>query len=336
MGLITPQITINRGDETSNFAVDVSGTIRVSSASGANKMVVVDASGVLSSQSMSGADASGTGIVGLFGDGYLGDYTLSSEISLISDRSYNNLTINSGGIINTNGYVLRVRGTLTINSGGYIRCNGGNGYDGYPSPTSGYGGTAPYSTHPEFGVPGYGGDGGQAYGAGTTGNMGATYGSYSVSAAYSPPPFYRAGSGGGGGGQVDDGVSGQAATQGGSVWVYAGLGGDGKYGGYPASSCYMNGGGGGAGGGVCCVYAYTINNAGSIEAKGGNGGNGFTMYGADSGGGGGGGGGTVVVFYRKTSGSGVGSLSAAAGTTGTGGTLYGSSPTSGVTMSCRI
>jgi len=339
MGLIIPdKIVINKGSDDSSFTLDVSGSARISSLAGTGKMIVVGADGSLGIQDLSGSSSSGAGYVGLFGDGSLGDASISGTLTLTSERSYKNLQVLSGGIINTAGHILRVKGTLTINSGGYIRCNGEDGTDGYMGNAGGY---APYISvaNPEFGVPSNGGDG--EYG-GSVGNYVGSPGSYGFGTLTNTgaPYLFRAGSGGGGGGGLSDGL-GYSATAGGNVWMLAGQGGYGGYGAYGAMTFdELNGAGGGAGGGVCCVYAFKINNAGAIQANGGAGGDAVTGPYANYGGaGGGGGGGTVIVYYRSTTGSGIGTLQAdggAAGSNSGGGGTAASAGSSGLTMSCQI
>lgn len=338
MGLIVPDKIIINGSDSS-FTLDVSGSARITSLAGTGKMVVVGADGSLGIQDLSGSgSSSGIGYYGLFGDGSLGDASIDTVVTLFSERSYNNLQILSGGIINTNGYILRVRGTLTINSGGYIRCNGEDAYPGYMGNSGGY---APYDimTYPEFGVPSNGGDGG-AFGNSGTSVISPGSGGIGTILNTGAPYMFRAGSGGGGGGSMDDG-NGDLPTSGGNVWVLAGSGGYGGYGDYGGiQPDAINGAGGGGGGGVCCVYAYRINNGGSIEANGGAGGDANTgPYNNYGGAGGGGGGGTVIVYYRQTTGSGVGTLSAAGGAAGSnnGGSGIGANAgTTGLTMSCQI
>lgn len=109
-------------------------------------------------------DTSGTGLVvrasGLaslyaatFGDGADGDVTIpSGTTTLTKDMYYNNLTIQTGGILNPAGYRIFVKGTLAFQGTGVIAGNGGVGGNG------GAGGV---------GVAGTGGSGGTAGTAGT-------------------------------------------------------------------------------------------------------------------------------------------------------------------------
>lgn len=70
----------------------------------------------------------------IYGSGTNGALTLSTSLTLTSDQYYTNLTINSGGILYTNGYRVFVNNILAFN-GGYIHCNGAvfsaNGGSGY-------------------------------------------------------------------------------------------------------------------------------------------------------------------------------------------------------------
>ena len=51
----------------------------------------------------------------IFGHGDDGDVTVTSNTSLTEDMYYNNLTINSGKVLNTNGFRVFVKNTLTLN-----------------------------------------------------------------------------------------------------------------------------------------------------------------------------------------------------------------------------
>ena len=57
-----------------------------------------------------------------------GDQTITSNVSLARNMYYNNLTINAGAILNTNGWRIIVSKTLIIN--GSIRFNGGHAFNG--------------------------------------------------------------------------------------------------------------------------------------------------------------------------------------------------------------
>src|SRR5437868_4378088 len=65
-----------------------------------------------------------------FGTGTDSDLIIPSGMSLVMTRDYNfnNLTVQAGGMVVTNGFTLFVNGTLTIN--GTIQNNGGSGTPG--------------------------------------------------------------------------------------------------------------------------------------------------------------------------------------------------------------
>jgi hypothetical protein len=74
----------------------------------------------------------------VFGDGSDGNVIISSDTTLTRDMFYNNLTIESGKVLNTNGYRVFVKGVL-INKG-TIRNNGSNA-SGYTGASGGAKGT---------------------------------------------------------------------------------------------------------------------------------------------------------------------------------------------------
>lgn len=83
---------------------------------------------------------------GVFGDGFDGDVTISVDTSLSRDMLYDDLTIDSGVVLNPNGFRVWVKNVLTLN--GKIARNGGNGANGndgsnaVASCTAAVGGTA--------------------------------------------------------------------------------------------------------------------------------------------------------------------------------------------------
>lgn len=206
---------------------------------------------------------------GIFGNGTTGTIIISSDTTLTSDKCYNNLTINSGVTLTTNGFRVRVAGTLLNN--GTIH--------------SGYVGSG--------GIGGKGGTGGvRTGGDGTDGSSSTTLG---------------CGSGGGGGG-------GGAGTN----YSSAKGGGDGG-----------TGGNGGRKGGNLFVFAYILNNQGTITSSGESGydggdGNAYTFpYDLYGGGGGGGGGGTggdggnlILLYYSLIN---LGTVTSSGGMGGIGG-----------------
>lgn len=228
----------------------------------------------------------------LFGDGRDGDATISSNTNLSSDTFYNNLTVNAGVRLCTNGFRLFVKGTLTNNgtihmdgSAGQTSGAAGSGYATGTLGPSGSGGNSSAAaggngTSAADGIGGSGGAGG--LGSGGAGGTGGTTTTHSAvnGTSFSPaaPPS-----------AYDMKLWGYT---GGTVKMGAGSGGGG--GGGDGSS----GGGGGAGGGHCWVAAKTLAGTGALSANGGAGGDGV---GSNRGGGGGGGGGTVVLITAATS-----------------------------------
>lgn len=252
------------------------------------------------------------------GGGSVGGATLSgSTYTATRDIRASSVTIRSGVTLKMVGFRLFISGTLAIEATGAISNSGsaGSGTSGGASPGTGSpgtiastataggngrgtsgAGTGTTGTSPSIG--GRGGAGGAAAGGspagGTAGSITAPTAVQgdlrdydclirgqlrSTSTGYIPAD---AGSGGGGGGH--DGVSG-------------------------------NSGGGGGGGSSLWIVCDTINNAGKIQA---NGGDGAAATGTDNGGGGGGGGGWILLVYRATAGSGLGTVEAAGGNGGAG------------------
>lgn len=235
-----------------------------------------------------------------------------------------NMTINSGSTFNPNGYWIYGNGTLTVNSGGIIDASGCNGlvggiYQGAASqgasgqpcytyvgssainsslpgwisaisapPTMGQGGISqlgavgtmasagtqgnpgglnagnPIYTNTTSGDGGAGGSG--TSGAGGPTDSAPTAGSNAAFAVRNVQPTLNG---------INGGVSGSSGSSGGGDAVYAGGG----------------GGSSGGGGGLIEIHFATVTNSGTIQAKGGNGGNGETPPSVSTGVGGGGGGG---------------------------------------------
>jgi hypothetical protein len=121
-----------------------------------------------------------------FGSGSDGDATIASgNTTLTTDKFYNNLTIQTGGVLIPNGFRIFVRGTLTFEGTGKIQANGGAG--------------------------GTGGTGGQ----GNTNASGGTAGVVAQTAGSLPQPL--AGGAGGAGATGASGVAGSNGTAGTSV-----------------------------------------------------------------------------------------------------------------------
>lgn len=268
-----------------------------------------------------------------FGNGVDGDVTISGTTTLTREMYYNNLTVNTGQILNTAGFRIYVKGTFTLTGTGSVQCKGGNGGNGTGSVGGGgVGGTAPYTTQrfPFQPVPGGGGDGGATGGAGTA-NGGASPAGQAIALSLAgttnyPIQLYVGAGATGGGGHGATPTAGLAGTP-----TYIFYGAVGKAGGTAtgAASAALGGGGGGAGGGCMVIYAKTISGSGSFSVVGGTGGNGMTSSTTYSGNGSGGNGGSVTVYYRTQS-SWTGTLVATGGSAGTGGTA-GVAGTAGVT-----
>lgn len=262
-----------------------------------------------------------------YGDGSDGDVVLSvASTTLTRSMFYNNLTINSGCILNTGGYKVYVKDTLTNN--GFILRNGNNGGASVAN-NAGTSGAALVATD----------TGGSTLGtAGIAGVVGV-----GVQATASTSPIGMGGNSGGGG-NGGNGTSGSGGVLGaatvstyrpfravcnhliyGITLVQGGAGGRGGASGAGDGTVAGGGGGGaGSGGGVLFIRAKTLVNSGAIQALGGNGGGGGTPTGGNcgaGGGGAGGGGGWVYIITQTYSGSGT--VTAAGGTGGTNGAKTG-------------
>lgn len=206
----------------------------------------------------------------LFGNGTDGNVTISSNTTLTRDMYYNNLTINNGRTLKTNGFKIFVKGTLTNN--GTIE---NNGLDGGNATSDGQG------THRSTDGPyagGSGGDGGRSAdpysnpGSGRTSNFDEYRFEFELIHRLYDTKVGNGGNGGSGRGYADN--------------------------------IYSWGGGGGGGGEKIHIYAKRLINNGSIQSKGGNGGNGHAnSVNFASGGGGGGGGGVVLLVYEEFNGN---------------------------------
>jgi len=273
----------------------------------------------------------------MYGDLSDGSVTISTNTTLTRDMFYNDLTVNAGIRLNTDGFRVFVRGALTNH--GYISNNGGDGGSIYDGTSPGGSSSGRWTVGGVFlttGGDGYHsvlGDGG-AGGIGSSinvtlggsgGSGGRCVGYPGGAGGWADPPMPHQGS-------VREAV---AATRG-MLQDNSFIGGGGGGGG-GGSLCYGaggSGGGGGGGGGVVVLIAKYISNDGVIEANGGAGGDGRDGYfNGSSGGGGGGGGGVVIIVTPSTvagtvqalggaGGSGVGEW-ATAGTAGVDGTVIG-------------
>lgn len=282
-----------------------------------------------------------------FGNGSDGDVTISADTTLTSDMYYNNLTINTGKILYTNGFRVFVKGILNCVGTGKFVCTGnnggtgGNGVNADSGGAEGVGGAAIYSTG-TLPIPLAGSNGGKGLSKYATAPVG-TVGHNGIAAAKA---LGAAGTNGGRGGDGSGAGAGSGLAGGtggaktGTILDYpktyttainlfdkngtaiaqhtisAGSGGGGGGG---QSNDYSGGGGGGAGspGGFIWVAAKNITNI-NAEAKGGNGGQGGNSQSGGTGGGVGGGGaggsgGVIILIYSLLTAS---SLSVSGGTKG--------------------
>lgn len=197
-------------------------------------------------------------------------------ITLTRDMEYASLTMNATDVINTGGYVIRVRQALT--------CTAGAQFTVPPGSTSiqgtwGAGGRAGAAQTNGDSVTGIGGVGGAG---GTVGGSQGSGGSVTTPTwAWKVPPQLMLGAWTG----YKNGVPTSFSLQGG-----AGGGGGGNNGG--------TGGAGGGGGGVLLLMCQNVNGAFTVNVQGQAG-----VAGAanGNGGGGGGGGAAVIVYYVKNS-----------------------------------
>lgn len=255
----------------------------------------------------------------IYGDGSDGDVVITGgTTTLARDMYYDNLTVESTGVLAVNGFRVFVRGLLTIESGGIVHSDGTAGVGAAPgvSPTGSLAG---------------GGQGG-------------------LTSLPLPPDDLTAALGGAGGGGGWPGGGGAGTSQSGGL-ATAPTADDGGYrdltvlltsnlisgarlragagGGAGSSNGGFEGGGGGGGGGIVLISAFTMDHAGLIRAAGGNGGAG---PGANTGGGGGGGGGTIIIVSRGFSGAGTFSMPAGVGGIGHGTGFAGAAGTAGTTV----
>lgn len=171
---------------------------------------------------MPGLHGNGAGIIDfLFGDGSDRDQTISSDTFILRDMSYNNLTLQSGIRLFTNGFKIRVRQICTIQGdSGQVAIVVNNGVNARNSngSTSEVSGTIPFPTSGGLaGTTGGGGQGGQgAYNGGSDASNG--YGIHDggvpgsvvlvPGATGSSAPFYFLGGAGGRGGDAQAWVTG--------------------------------------------------------------------------------------------------------------------------------
>lgn len=209
------------------------------------------------------------GGLAIFGNGSDGDETIAGDTTLTRDMFYDNLTVNGGIVLTTDGFRIFVRGTLTNN--GTIRNNGATGTDdlggaGGGGGSLGAGGVgADLNDDADDLDPALGGDGGDGDNLGSVVTLptgGGLRGSPQAILLHEPDGALIGGGGGGG---------------------------SGSGGGH---------GGGSGGGGVICIIAKTLDNSGGIIEA--NGGDGFAMS-DDLKGPGGGGGGFISILSNDFS-----------------------------------
>ena len=160
----------------------------------------------------------------LFGNGANGDAVITGTTTLSQDTYYNNLTVNSGGILDPGGYQIFVKGTLTIASGGHIKRDGNTGSVGSNGigQTGGGGGAGGVAvtgvTVPSSIAGTVGGNGGQggANGGGNPGQGGQapTNSAVSIGSAGVSMTSQHGGQGGAGGGY--GGINGGTGSAGGT------------------------------------------------------------------------------------------------------------------------
>ena len=276
-------------------------------------------------------------LVSLYGSGVDGDVTISVNTTLARDMYYNNLTVNSGVTLNTNGFKVYVRSTLT--NDGTIGTVGNNGTNGVSFGSAGVGGAATNFSLALNSIDIFinGSPAGTNGGLGSSTN-GASSGAVTYNAVYLGGKGGVGGQGGtgpggtrGSGGAINTTFNGidakryiNALTESfmmGLVFPASSVSGTG--GGAGAGGGAGTGGGSGGGGGSGCkgvnIHAFQMINTGTIRAIGGNGGNGSAPTGANAGGGaggGGGGGGFMYLIYGSL--ANTGTITVAGGTGGTG------------------
>ena len=216
------------------------------------------------------------------------DITYSSDTTLTSNVYANNVTIDSGVTITTNGYIFLCTGTFTNNGtldSGNIN-NGGSPLGGGGSFTNSYGGSGG-GGGTGSGYCGAGGAtsvGGGADGYISNGGNGNTSTAPTLSSSLINSWYidginnYLAGGGGGGGNGSSGGGSGngiyiQAQTIiAGTITTIGETGGD-----APANSSTSGGGGGGGGGSILLAYGSGGYTAGTYNMAGGSGGKGENL-----------------------------------------------------------
>jgi len=279
----------------------------------------------------------------VYGDGSDGDVTISGNTSLSRDMYYNNLTVNTGVVLTSNGCRIFVKGTLTLTGTAKIAYsnvaagNGGNG-TGAAGGAAGNAGAqlvgSASSTLPNGTV----GLVGKIGGFNTNGISGANGSVSQMNVQHSNGSVggqggTRSGGNGGSGGTADYTLADKPIAYPQCIWIrtisaainlnviLGTAPSSGSGGGEGANGGGGSGGSGGSGGPVV-VVARIITGSGTIEAKGGAGGNGGNGFGTGNTGGGAGGnggaGGWITLIYSDNTGW-SGSCIVTGGTGGTGG-----------------
>lgn len=253
------------------------------------------------------ATPSGGGGASIYGDGQDGNLTVSGTTTIATDKYYDTLIVQNGGVLKVAGARIFCKTLCQVDAGGVIHANGNDGAAGGTAGAAtsqgmlgaeapgGAGGTGAGSVSPTHSNA-YGGNGG-AGGAGSGGAGGAASGYTSLFGNYGcQVPRWGAAV-----------MLGHYSIDAVSTVVAKGGGGGGGGGGDGTA-----GGGGGSGGGAFVLAAKSLTNNGTISANGGNGG---SPAAGNRGGGGGGGGGYIGIVYDTKTGSGT--ITATAGTGGT-------------------
>jgi hypothetical protein len=244
-------------------------------------------------------------LLGLFGDASDGDVVISSNTTIARDMYYDNLTVEAGFLLHTEGFRVFVRDTLTVEATATLGAPGNDGEDGDDG--SGGAGGAGWSDGTVAGAVA----GGAAEGTGTQAGTGVSSslggnggdsgasdgGSDGASGGAITAPLAESG------GQLRDVLQAIKARGVNTDTLEIRGGGGGAGGGSTGGG--DRGGGGGGGGGVAVIVARHIINNGTISCAGGAGGDAIGTPPSIGGGGGGGGGGLVVLIYRSYSGSGT-------------------------------
>lgn len=211
----------------------------------------------------------------IFGDASDGNATITGgTTTLASGKNYNNLTIEASGILDTAGFIVRVKGVLTMSAGAVLHNDGSTG-SGRTSPGAG----GPKGDYPAGGRIGRVGWFGDTIPGGPLTGLDATNEDETETE-----------SDGGGGGNFSGGGTGAI----GEGPAYGGAGGGG--GGAAAVGDNSQGGSGGGGGGPVDIRTAEIAGTGTIRSKGGSGASASSTVGGGAGGGGGGGGGWIRII----------------------------------------